>query len=208
VEARFALAAGILAAALLAAPAAAGAATIAAAPARPCYGAGEPIALTGSGYTPNGQVTITSDGAPLGTDEVEADGSFLGELTVGLASGEKIKTYGAQDQSNPANSATVQLRISALTLTLRPRRGRPDRRFRIRAKGFTTGENLYAHVVRRRSRRTVKLGRLKGDCHELSTRRRLFPRSVARGTYRVQFDTRRKYSRKTPQRIRRSFTVR
>ncbi len=79
--------------------------------------------------------------------------------------------------------------------TLRP--GPPNRRLRVRARGFTTGKTLYAHVRKGRYRRNIKLGRLRGACRTLSVRKRFFGRRPPTGRYLVQFDTRRRFSRKT-----------
>jgi hypothetical protein len=207
VKGRLAIAAALTTGIALAAPAAASAALLGAAPLKACYRAGEAITLAGSGYTPNQGVTIASDGQPLGSDIADAAGNFAGSLRVGVPSGEKVKTYSATDQSNPANTASVQLRVSALTVNLRPKRGRPDRVFRIGARGFTTGKVLWAHIVRRGYRRTVKVGRLKGDCHKISARKRLFPSSISTGLYRVQFDSKRRYSKRTKIKIVRGFQV-
>jgi hypothetical protein len=207
VKARFGIVGALTAAAILAAPAAANAAALAGAPAKACYRAGEEVALNGSGYTPNQGVTITSDGKTLGSSLADPAGNFSGKLTVGVPSGEKIKTYAGTDQSNPANTAAVQLRVSAVTVNLKPKNGRPDRRFKIGARGFTTGKRLYAHVVKGKFRRTVKVGRLKGPCHKITARKRLFPSNIATGLYRVQFDSKRRYSKKTKVKVVRVFPV-
>ena len=200
--------AALSAAAALAAPAVADAALLGAAPQKDCYRAGEQVTLAGSGYTPNQGVAIASDGQALGSDIADAAGNFGGSLRVGVPSGEKVKTYTATDQTNPANTAAVQLRISALTVNLRPKRGKPSRRFRIGARGFTTGKTLYAHVVRKGFRRNIRIGRLKGPCHKISARKRLFPVGIATGLYRVQFDSKRRYSKRTKVKVVRGFQVR
>jgi hypothetical protein len=216
---RLILAMGLATAAALAAPALSSAATITAAPAKDCYRGdgvlnpqtgvvgGEVVTLSGTGYTPGGTVAITANGKSLGTDEVDAAGNFSGALTLNLASGQTLKTYAATDQANPALTASVQLRTSALTVNLKPKQGRPDRRFRIGARGFTTGKRLYAHIVKGRFRRTVKIGRLKGPCHKITAHKRLFPSDLATGIYRVQFDSKRKYSKKTKVKVLRGFEV-
>jgi hypothetical protein len=194
--------------AMLAAPAAAHAATLTAAPLKPCYRAGEQVALGGSGYTPNGSVQINSDGRVAGSATADPAGSFGGALQVGVPSGERLKTYSAVDTGNPAITASLQLRVSRLMVTVRPQTGRPDRPRRIGARGFTTGTTLYAHIVRgSRYRRTVRIGRLKGACHKLSARKRVFSRRTSSGVYTVQFDTRRRYSSKTAVRYRFSVPV-
>ena len=76
---------------------------------------------------------------------------------------------------------------------MRPRNGAAGRRLRINASGFTTGKRLYAHVVRKRYRRNVFIGKLKGPCRTLKTRARvLLPRRLPPGVYTVQFDTKRR----------------
>jgi hypothetical protein len=189
----------------LAAPAAAQAAALTANPLKPCYRAGEVVALGGSGFTPNANVQINSDGRVRGSATTDAAGSFSGTLQLGIPSGERLKTYSAIDTSNTANQASLQLRVSRLNVSVRPQQGQPGRVLRVGARGFTTGRTLYAHIVRGRYRRNVRIGRLKGACGKLTARKRIFRRSTRIGTYLVQFDTRRRYSRRTAVRYR--FTV-
>jgi hypothetical protein len=210
VKGRLALAAVAGAAATLAAPALAEAAAVGLLqPQKACYRSGEQVGVGGSGYTPNTGVTITADGQALRSGPTaDPNGNFAGNLTVGQRRGSKLKTYAFTDQSNPANTAALPpLRVSALSVTLRPRNGRPNRLFRIRARGFTTGSRLYAHVVRRGYRRNIRLGRLRGACHTLATRRRLFTSGLPTGIYTVQFDSRRRYSRGTRVKVRRRFQI-
>ena len=183
--------------AVLALPAAAGAAQVGVLPAKPCYRSGESLLIGGTQYTPNSSVRITSDGAFIGSVTTDGNGIFQGTLRVGQRRGERTKTYTGTDLSNQANVASTTLRVSALDVTVRPRSGRPGRRVRVRARGFTTGTRLYAHVVRGGYRRNVRVGRLRGACRKLSARSRIFRRGTRPGTYTVQFDTRRRYSRRT-----------
>jgi hypothetical protein len=204
---RLGIAGALATAVAIAAPSAASAASLEAVPAKSCYRAGEDVTLKGAGFTPNSQVAITSDGTSLGSSTASSAGTFTGTLTVGVPSGEKVKTYAATDQSNTANVAAVQLRISALAVKLKPKRGSPNRRFKIGARGFTTGKRLYAHLVKTGYRRTVKIGRLKGPCHKIKARKRLFPKNIATGLYRVQFDSKRRYSKRTKVKVVRGFQV-
>jgi hypothetical protein len=179
------------------------AATLSVEPVKPCYRSAEEIRLTGSGFTPGGEVTITSDGQPVrnGTTTADSAGNIAGDLTV-VSTTERVKTYGAIDQSNSANNVSTTLRVSPFDVNLAPRNGPPGRRLRIVARGFTTGRTLYAHVVRGRSRSNVRIGRLRGPCRRLRVRRRIFRGSARPGTYIVQFDTRRRYSPNTRVRVR------
>jgi hypothetical protein len=90
---------------------------------------------------------------------------------------------------------------------VRPLNGAAGRKLRISAAGFTTGKRLYAHVVRRGYRRNVLVGKLKGPCHTAKARRRVMPAALAPGRYKVQFDTRRRYSPKTKVWVRFRVTV-
>jgi hypothetical protein len=181
---------------LAAAPA--DAATIGVVPVKPCYRAGETVGVGGSGYTPSSKVQINANGRVVGTTPTDAAGSFGGGLTLGLASGERVKTYSAVDTTpGTNNSASVQLRVSRLNARVRPLSSRPGVA-RITALGFTTGKTLYAHVVHAgRNLRNVRIGRLTGACRKLSVRRRVFSGRSSTGTYTLQFDTRRHYSSDT-----------
>ena len=79
-----------------------------------------------------------------------------------------------------------------------PTGGLPGRRLRIGARGFTTGTTLYAHVVRGRSVRSRRVGRLRSPCGKLLAYKRLFGENAAAGRYEVQFDTIRSYRPRTP----------
>ncbi len=205
---RHRLAAVILSAAVSAAsPAAAEAASVLVFPTKDCYRSGEALLIGGTGYTPYGQVQINSGTAAIGTVGVDANGAFAGKLSVAQAKGEGTKTYIARDVPDPALSAFIPLRVSALDVHVSPRSGRPGRSQRIKARGFTTGKTLYAHLVRGRYRRNVRIGRLTSPCGRLSVRRKLFPRRTPSARYAVQFDTRPNYSRKTQVKIRYRVTV-
>ncbi|HEX2234440.1 MAG TPA: hypothetical protein VHG69_13865 [Thermoleophilaceae bacterium] len=177
------------------------AATVAVSPQKPCYRSGETIRMSGTGFTPGGTVDISSEGSSIGSTTADGSGNFGGRLQV-ASPNQRVKTYTATDQSNPANSASTSLTVSPLDVNIAPRNGPPGRRLRIVARGFTTGRILYAHVVRGRRRSHVRVGRLRGPCRRLRTRRRIFRGNTRPGTYVVQFDTRRRYSPDTRVRVR------
>jgi hypothetical protein len=180
-------------------PASALAAGMTATPAKSCYRAGERVNVLGTGFTPNGSVSLTRDSTTIGSAVTDAAGNFSGTLTLGRRSGSGLNTYVATDSLNPAVTASLPLTVSALSVTLRPRRNfRPNVRFRIRATGFTSGRTLWAHIKRGRSVRNVKVGRLRGACRKIRTRRRLLPRGAATGLYTLQFDTSRRYRARRP----------
>jgi hypothetical protein len=186
--------------AALAAPALASAATLAVDPARPCYREQERVFLPGTGFTPNAAVDFSRDGTSIGSIPADASGSLTGELVLpGLVSGQDSLTYRATDTTNPANFAEVTMLVTATDVNVRPKNGRPNRLVTITARGFFGGGSLWAHVTRAgrgataSAARNVRIGRIKGACKKARAKRRLFAAGAAPGTYRVQFDTFRRY---------------
>lgn len=179
------------------------AATLSVDPARACYRETETVLLPGSGFTAGARVDFSRDGTALPVDPpIVADpaGRISATLTLpGLFSGQRRLSYLATDSANPANTAEIGLLLTATDVTLTPAQGRPERLLTINARGFFDGRQLYAHVVRagRAARgsdaRNLRIGRIKGACRKVRAKRRLFPAAVAPGTYRVQFDTFRRY---------------
>jgi hypothetical protein len=185
----------------LAAPAAASAATITVEPVDPCYREQQTVFLTAQGYTPSGFVDFTRDGRLIERLQADASGNFSGNLRLlGLLAGQRRLTYVATDVADPSIKAQVTLVVTATDVRVSPTSGAPPRR--IRARGFFGGRTLWAHVFRvgRGARasavRTVRIGRVRGACRTTTATRRLFPRGVAPGRYRVQFDTFRRYRAK------------
>lgn len=192
-----AVAAGVVA---LAFPAAASAASLTVSPQKRCYSHREAVSLLGSGFSPttdpnddSDHVRITRGSTPVGSLRTDALGAFNGVLGLRLFSGRETRTYTATDLTDPSITASTQITVSSVRVGLRPTNGPPGRRLRLNARGFTTGRTLWAHVRRGASRRNLKIGRLKGACGNLTTRRRLLPQNAAVGVYTVQFDTFRRF---------------
>jgi hypothetical protein len=185
----------------LALPSGAAAATLKVDPVWPCYREKQRVFLVAEGYTPNGQVDFTRDGELIERLRADGAGTIQGYLRLpGRLMGERRLTYVGTDVSNPATTAKVSLLTTATDVRVTPKRGAPNRRLTIRARGFRGGKILWAHVrrVRQRGRgpvrvRHVRIGRVEGTCWKVRARRRLFRRNAAPGRYRVQFDTFRRY---------------
>jgi hypothetical protein len=186
-----------VAAVMLAAPAGSWAAALAVFPPKPCYRSGEKVGLFGTGFTPNGSAAVALDGTRLGLAAADAQGYIRGQVTLGSIRGERNRSLTAVDQSNPGNVGALALHASGVAVSVRPRRAGPGKRVRVRAYGFTGSKRLYAHVRRGRFRRNVRIGRLKGNCRKLSRRVKVFSRATRPGVYKVQFDGKRRYSRRT-----------
>jgi lipoprotein-anchoring transpeptidase ErfK/SrfK len=195
-----------LAATLLGASAAE-AATLGVSGTKSCYRFGDSLTLTGTGYTPGGPVSVTLEGRELGSLTADAAGNISSPLSIFNLRGVSQRTLVASDATNPAITATTQFLGSALVVAVRPQTGAAGRRLRIRASGFTTGKRLYAHILRKGYRRNVFIGRLKGPCRTLKVRKRVLTAGTPNGRYTVQFDTKKRYAKKTKVRYRFRVTV-
>ena len=196
-----------LALATLAAPSTADAASLTTDPAKPCYRSREIVNSLGSGFTPSSTANLTRDGVFVSPIPTDGTGRFNAALRLQQDLGTQIRTYTATDASNPSLSASVPVTVGAFGVSLSPRTGSVSRRFRIRARGFTTGATLWAHIVHLRLRRHLKVGRLKGACHNLRTRMRLLTQNARFGRHRIQFDTFRRYKRDRPVKVSYTITV-
>jgi hypothetical protein len=197
----------VAAAVALAAPSAASAASLTVSPQKRCYSSGEDVNLLGTGFSPLGNSTVTRDGTMVGSLPNTVDGAFNGVLTLAQGRGKETRTYTAADDTDPTITASAQITVSAVRVSLTPANGPPGRLMTIAASGFSTGPTLWAHVKRGKSKRTLKIGSLKGACGGLKTRRRLLSRNAAVGVYTIQFDTFRRYKPKRPVRYRYTIAV-
>jgi hypothetical protein len=195
-----------------AAPPAVWSATLTPSPEKPCYRGGpddngEPVNLLGEGFSPSTKIDVSRNGEPFGELNSDANGAFNGLIQrLVQTTGQERRVYRATDSVDPARRASVRLLVSAVEVNLGPPDGvAPGRRVRIGARGFTSGKTLFAHIVRERTVRNMRIGRLKGPCRKLLAYKRLFGEKAQVGTYKVQFDTSRSYLARTPVKI--PFTV-
>jgi hypothetical protein len=190
----------------LAVPSAAHAATLTTKPAKPCYRSGETVSFVGTDFTPSSSVNLTRDGTFVSPIPTDVAGQFDASLRLRQDQGSQTRTYTATDTADTSRSVSVPVTVSAVGVRLTPQSGSVSRRFRISARGLTTGRTLWVHLVHRRSKRNIKIGRLQGACHTLQTRRRLLPRTARLGRHRIQFDTFRRYSPNRP--VKETYTIR
>jgi hypothetical protein len=180
------------------APAAAQAATVRTD--RACYQPGELINVIGAGFVASKDpgVVVTQDGQTLGTRPTDAAGAFIGATEApDIGSGEKPTVFTATDPDDLTLTAAATTKLTALAAS-GSLSGRPEKKKRLRVRGFTTDTYLYAHVRRGRKVRNFRLGKLKKPCGTLRVYKRFFPRNnVPSGTYKVQIDGKRKYSSST-----------
>lgn len=168
---------------------------------RSCYGPGQEVNLSGFGFTPGGLAAISVDGGQIGQATVNPVGEFdISNRAPSISGKQRKYVFTAADETNPALTASTDVLVSSLSVKITPRGTRvdPSVKRKIVARGFTSGRTLWAHVKRGKGKaRNIKIGRLKGACHTINVKRRLFPANPAVGNYKVQFDTKRRYSTKT-----------
>lgn len=163
-----------------------------------CYAPNDAVKFSGGGYTPNGQVAFSVGGQQLGVTTANTVGEVAVTLDAPSINGKtRTDVFTATDQTNLALTASVKVPLTSLDVKVTPKQGNPGKARRIKARGFTTGKTLYAHVKLGSKRRNVKIGKLKGACKTLNVKKKLFASDAPTGLYNVQFDTKRKYSSKT-----------
>ena len=181
-------------------PSAAGAATLSVD--RSCYREGSDAVATGAGFTPNTQVNFTLNGAaftdPSNPPSSDATGNLNAGFSIGTPPGKQKKYVLAA--SDGTNTGQTSFTATDLDVTVRPKRGNPGRRKRVRARGFDRGQVLRFHV-RGPRRRNGKVGKLRGACGKLNKKSRIFRATYPSGVYTVQFDQRKAYRKKSSPRV-------
>lgn len=171
--------------------------------------AGQEVNVAGAGFDPLAQVEAKVGDSLVAADETDSSGNVRISFPVpvpplsGPYRGERAYQLSL---SQGANRATGTLRVALPIADFSPTSGSPrTTRVRFTAIGFgagaTTMPTIYVHYVDPggRAKRTISLGRGAAPCGtiERSALRRLFPFAARKGTWTLQFDTRRSYRRAT-----------
>lgn len=191
---------------------------------RECYTPGEPITLTGTGYTPNGDVLLGFSLSGKHGSNVFAAGDGLTADSAGnirtvvrapdLASSDDVQedmAGSAEDmaletdptQFNPDGVGVTLLKLSTWDVFVPPwdaHRGDPRKRVRIHAYGWEPMTELWAHyVLGARTLADVRVGALTGPCGNLAKTIREFPfRPVPPGSYTIYFSGTHRFDRHDP----------
>jgi hypothetical protein len=167
------------------------------------------LPISATGFVPGSFVSVSYEAGYLGEPRSagvfrpDAAGAFSADLVPPtlLTANRREVTLRASDPIRPGLEAAVPLKVVRVRATVSPQRAASaSRQARFFAEGFKEGDVLYAHFRRYGSRtaRTVRLGRATGDCGEITKRMRLVPgRNVAQGTWLVDIDASRRWSRST-----------
>ncbi|HWM08466.1 MAG TPA: hypothetical protein VNO82_03955 [Solirubrobacteraceae bacterium] len=212
---RFATALTVIMAGTTAAAGTAQAQSVGISPAKPCYLTRDTISISGSGFTAGGPVGVTLDGTSLGQLLADPAGNIAGEITLGTMRGVRSHALVATDATNPALTSTASFVGTTLRVTVKPAQAKAGRKLRINGAGFVSrqtgalaGRNVFMHVRGPGGYKSDgRVTRLKAPCGTFSVRRRIVPTSADSGRYRVQFDSARRFSRKTQPRFRGVMTV-
>jgi hypothetical protein len=177
-------------------------------PAKPCYLAGEQITTTAAGFTPGGLVDFAVDGTALGPLVADAAGRAVGTLTLGGMRGAKSHGLTATDQSNPALVANAAFLGTTRQVVVKPQDAAAGTSRRLKGYGFMDGPRVYMHVRGQGYSADKRVAKPSGPCGTFTTRKVIVPASAGLGRYRVQFDHKKKYSKKTRPRFVGTMTVR
>ncbi len=189
--------------------AAAEAQTIGIAPVKPCYLTGEQVTATATGFTANGQVGFGIDGTELSGGPFFADPAGSLGLTIGLGTMRAVRTHTltATDATNPALTASAAFLGTTNTVSVKPKRGSAGTPRRLKGYGFLAGPKVYMHVRRRGYKSDKRIARAKAPCGTFEVRKTIVPAGASDGVYKVQFDAKRRYSKRTRPRLLGSLTV-
>jgi hypothetical protein len=180
---------------------------------RVCYlqqQAAPTVSVNGAGFPASSPYTVALDGAPLpgGTGQTDDAGAMTGTFGPALAEGELERRFDLAVGSGQSTAAT-SFTVTRFNADFRPQKGNPARlRVRFSVHGFNLKQrasdaekDVWLHYVRPngKRRKSIRIGRTQGHCGsiERTNRRPLFPFRAERGTWRLQFDTSRRYVRGT-----------
>jgi hypothetical protein len=185
----------------LAAPQAAQAAVLA--PLAPCYrsvneSSRENVAVQASGFTPGAAVDVYIDGVQVQSGVLALpDGTVSGSVDAPYQGfGQRPFTLTVTEHDARANTASATSLVTALDMRLKPRRTAPQRQVRFLGRGFTDGDEVFGHYLRRgKLRKTVSLGAPQGPCGRVDVRGRQIPvRNPRVGRWVLQVDNAAEYT--------------
>lgn len=170
---------------------------------QPCYSPGDTMVFSGGGYTPGGAVDIfinslstqqsgsietTADaaGAIAGSVSTPDVDRYLGDTDwadeIGATGNDRTRVQAGAGPGEATGLTTFTLsRFDVQFEQPNGSRPRAGKRMLVTARGFTNarGKTLYVHYRRaRRTLKTLKLGRLAGECGDV---KRTLPRGLPRG---------------------------
>jgi hypothetical protein len=168
-----------------------------------CYLVGQTVRLSGQGFTPSSTYVVTLDGVYLGQRSTDAQGNFAipvhpGGLPAGAA--QHVDHVKVSDGTNNGNATFTVTRPAGARILAAGGSNPQSIRVRFQVWGFSlagASRQVYVHYVDPSGSQQARtlLGRVGGQCGYFTfPSQRLFPFSVSRGTWTLQFDTHKSYS--------------
>lgn len=184
-----------------------------------CYLETQAVQFTAGGFAPDAPVVVSLAGRRLGATTANGNGVVGATFRAPkISSKQQTKTLTITDGKNAATGRVVITKAGA---DFSPSKGNP-RTLRVRFSVFGLGpafvlfhksphQTIYLHYIRPNGKLklTVKIGKTSGPCGGFRTsRRRIIPFHAETGFYRLYFDARRSFSRKTVPQVGVGFRVR
>lgn len=173
--------------------------------AKACYFNGEKALLTGTGFAPDGPISFTVNGSRIQASvTTNGEGRFEATYPPPPSNTQSRLVIRATDGAGTSASAVLNVSRQRAVFA-EPSSTSNVRTWRAVFKffGFSRGK-LFVHYVKPNGKlkKTIELGKLQAPCGKLRTsKRRVLPfKNPEFGTWKLQFDTRRSYSRGTKNR--------
>ena len=167
-----------------------------------CFAARQDVVISGTAFTPGTPVAIAGD--VTGAAQADTTGVFTTDITAPPVAelGPRLVTVTAVDRVNPANTASLQLKVVREAYgSNRPIAGRPREIATWRFAGFAPAQPVYAHfLLEGRPRGDYRFGIAEGDCGTLTARASRIPgvRALVPGRWTLKLDQRMTYHEATP----------
>jgi hypothetical protein len=173
-----------------------------------CYQEQQEVVVRGSGFTPLSTVNVARNGKVFASAQADANGAFVGKFATPVTPDEVRERLYQLSATDTINTAATTYRSTKIFANFKPGSGNSATlqvRFTIHGFGLVRRRSpVYLHYVnpKGRERHTILLGTAAGVCGriERTRERRLFPFRAQRGTWILQFDTRKQYERATSKR--------
>ena len=173
------------------------AASLSIAPAQSCYLSGQSPNVFGSGYTPNGPVNAAF-GAATTTTTADAAGNIGLVLEIPGVKGVKGYSVAATDVTNTALTASLPLLVTRLHVDVNPTHAAAGKKLRIKGYGLLGGPKVYMHVRGPGHYRSDgRIAESHAPCGTFKVHRKIVGAGARAGAYKVRFDAKKKYSKKT-----------
>jgi hypothetical protein len=166
------------------------------------------VPVVGSGFSPNGDVALSTTSASSATPKnlanvrADANGNIASRVDPPAFGSHSTMQQSfnliASEVANPANTAMSTFREVRFGFDASPSTGRPARRVTYTARGFLPGKPVYAHFrFRGKTRRDVNVGVAGEPCGIASKKMRLLPTKTRFGRWTIYMDQAPTYSKST-----------